>query len=80
MVGFFFLTIKTWISLSMDRRPFSLRAMGATTEYKGRSPKAAHENLPPILSGHFDRRHVLLRETLQEFSLSLKSIEAWLDF
>lgn len=38
----------------------------------------AHRGLP-ILAGHFDRRHVLLKETLERHDVPQHVREAWLD-
>ena len=46
-------------------------------DYEGPSIRRAHADLP-ILSGHFDRRHTILGETLREFDVPEYVREAWL--
>jgi hemoglobin len=79
LVGFFFAG-KDLEHIIQQQKSFILRAMGAIDEYRGKSPKKAHEDLPPILKGHFDRRMKLLRETLEEEGLSEKAVTAWTNF
>ncbi len=45
--------------------------------YRGPSIRAAHEAIP-ILPGHFDRRHQILRETLEEHSIPVHVRKDWL--
>lgn len=45
--------------------------------YSGPSIRAAHEKLP-ILVGHFDRRHELLKQTLEEFDIPDQVRDEWL--
>lgn len=79
MLGFFF-EGKDLSHIISQQRDFLCKAMGLTKRYLGKPPGRAHRAVPPILKGHFDRRLVLLRETLREFGLSEKSIEAWIGF
>lgn len=46
--------------------------------YEGRSMREAHQKIP-ILAGHFDRRHVLLKETLERHDVPEHVREAWLE-
>ena len=46
--------------------------------YQGRSLPEAHRELP-LLPGHFDRRHELLREALAEVGVDEKVNAAWLE-
>ena len=46
-------------------------------DYEGPSIRRAHADLP-ILSGHFDRRHTILEETLREFDVPEHVRDAWL--
>jgi len=79
LIGFFF-TGKNLHSIIKQQKAFILRAMGIVKKYDGPSPKKAHINLPPILRGHFDRRMVLLKETLLEEGFSEGAIQAWIKF
>ena len=79
LLGFFF-SGKDLDHISEQQKKFLLRAMGVTRSYEGKSPRGAHRKIPPILQGHFDRRMVLLRETLEEEGLSKENIKTWIDF
>lgn len=79
LIGFFFAG-KDLKHIASLQKAFLMRAWGVSASYNGRSPADAHAKLPPILSGHFDRRLVLLRETLAEFGLAESDIETWVDF
>jgi truncated hemoglobin YjbI len=79
MIGFFF-TGKSPEEIAEHQFHFLMRAMGASASYEGRSPVQAHADLPPILSGHFDRRLQILQETLTDFNLDANSIQIWLEF
>ena len=79
LVGFFF-SGKDLEHIIQQQKAFLLRSMGETKTYSGKSPRTAHTHLPPILKGHFDRRLVVLRETLKEFGLSDKAAQAWVDY
>lgn len=47
-------------------------------KYEGRSMRRAHEH-HPILSGHFDRRHQILREVLEDHDVPEHVSRAWLE-
>ena len=47
-------------------------------DYDGPSIRNAHIDLP-IMRGHFDRRHQILKETLDEFDVPEHVQEAWLE-
>lgn len=79
MIGFFF-NGKDPTQIADRQMDFLKRAMGASDSYSGKPPTSAHSELPPILSGHFDRRLVILRETLKDHRLSDSDIEVWLSF
>lgn len=46
--------------------------------YTGLNLRAAHKNMA-ILPGHFNRRHVILKNVLDEFEVPLLVKEAWLE-
>lgn len=79
MLGFFF-TGRDLDRIADKQADFLLRAMGARATYEGRAPAQAHEKLPPILSGHFDRRLRILETTLADHGLSAEDIRIWVAF
>lgn len=56
---------------------FLMRAFGATERFHGKNPGLAHVDLPPILTGQFDRRIVMLRESLESEGLHDEDVEIW---
>jgi truncated hemoglobin YjbI len=79
LVGFFFNGKD--LELIADRQSqFVLRAMGLRPSYTGKSPADAHTELAPILSGHFDRRLLVLDECLKENGLSEPDRQIWIGF
>jgi hemoglobin len=61
-----------------EQTVFTRRMLGdKTARYEGKSIPEAHAELP-ILPGHFDRRHELLRQTLEKHAVPLRAREAWL--
>lgn len=79
LVGFFF-TGKDIPAIAKKQTEFLLRAMGAIPSYSGKAPADAHTALPPILSGHFDRRLKILEETLLAHGLSREQTLTWIGF
>ena len=79
MLGFFFQG-KDLKHIVEQQKSLLMMVMGFKKTYEGKPVNQAHQNLPPILPGHFDRRLVLLKETLQENNISLKAQEEWLSF
>jgi len=79
LIGFFF-DGRDVAAIARKQAEFLLRAMGATPSYQGKAPAQAHDELPPILSGHFDRRLRLLEETLRAHGLSEEDIRTWIGF
>lgn len=59
---------------------FILKVAGVSQAFQGHPPHSAHLRLPPILSGHFDRRLVLLGEVLREQKLKPEQVETWVSF
>ena len=57
-----------------------MNAAGLIDAIEGKGPSTAHSTLPPILSGHFDRRILLLRETLIEAGINATLLELWVQF
>ena len=56
---------------------FTSRMLGADVPYEGKPLPEAHQ-ASPILPGHFDRRHWLLREVLLSRGMEESAREAWL--
>ena len=48
-------------------------------DYEGPSIRSAHQDLP-ITTGHFDRRHQILKEVLGEFEVDDEISRSWLAF
>ena len=79
MIGFFF-TGRDIPSIAAKQTEFLLRAMGATPSYSGKAPADAHTALPPILTGHFDRRLKILEEALSAAGLTHEQVLVWIGF
>jgi truncated hemoglobin YjbI len=79
LIGFFF-DGRNLQEIASQQALFILFAAGLIQNYGGRRPGSAHSALPPILSGHFDRRLVLLREVLHREGLSPDQIDLWVRF
>lgn len=79
LVGFFF-DGKDLAAIAEAQTAFLLRAMGLAPSYSGKPPAHAHDDLAPILSGHFDRRLKLLDDVLTDEGLSTAHKRTWLGF
>jgi len=79
IIGFFF-DGKDLVKIARKQKEFLMRAWGVSQSYSGKSPKAAHEKLAPILVGHFDRRLRILEDTLREFKVPEQYISFWVNF
>ena len=79
LVGFFF-SGRDLPTIAAKQAEFLLRAMGGAESYSGKAPADAHKQLPPILSGHMDRRLKILEHTLMDHGLSKDKISAWIGF
>lgn len=79
IVGFFFYG-RDLDQIIANQLAFLLTTMRVKSHYQGRSPKNAHKGLPPILSGHFDRRIIILEQTLKEYEFDPGDIKTWLEF
>jgi len=77
MIGFFF-EGRDVKEIARKQLLFLKMLAGEHLEERVNKPAVAHVSLPPILSGHFDRRHVLLRETLEQFHVRSDLINTWI--
>ncbi len=77
MVGFFFAG-RDLAAIVDGQQAFLVWAFGAEPDLRARHPRDAHGALPPILRGHFDRRLVILKETLLDEGLDRDDVAAWL--
>ena len=79
MIGFFFANLDLK-HIAHQQSKFLLNAAGLIDQFEGKGPATAHLALAPILEGHFDRRLVILRETLQAQQVPAAMIELWISF
>jgi truncated hemoglobin YjbI len=79
LVGFFF-DGRDVEKIAAGQTTFLLRAMGARPSYEGKPPAQAHDELPPILSGHFNRRLRILQDTLRDHGLNEEEQHVWMAF
>lgn len=78
MIGFFFLPHDIEHLVDHQRAYICARLGRTRTRYHGKTMRQAHDALP-ILGPHFDRRHVLLRQTLEDHQAPAHVRDAWLD-
>jgi hemoglobin len=77
MIGFFFLPHDR-ATLVAHQRDYLMAHLGTRQgRYTGRPLRAAHAHLP-ILPGHFDRRHRLLIQTLDDHQIPDHVRTAWI--
>ena len=76
MIGFLFAG-KDKAKLIEHQVWFTARFLGGPHNYEGRSLPDAHAALP-ILPGHFDRRHHMLRQVLEEHAVPAAVRDEWL--
>lgn len=79
MIGFFFFG-RDSRAIAHKQLDFLAYVSGARAEFQGRVPQDAHHALPPIRRGQFDRRLVLLRQTLDSHGVAPELIERWVGF
>jgi len=76
MVGFLFAG-KDKDKLIEHQLWFTAKFLGGPSRYEGRSIPDAHAAIP-ILPGHFDRRHQILKEVLEEHHVPAAVRDEWL--
>ncbi len=79
LIGFFF-DGKDLHHIAHQQANFLLNAAGLVDRFDGKGPSQAHLQMAPILSGHFDRRLVILRQVLEKHGLTSAQINAWVQF
>ena len=79
LVGFFFEGVEP-DEVAERQLHFLMKAMGQISTYEGKLPAQAHQHLPPILPGHFDRRLRLLEDVLREHGIAEAMIQRWIQF
>ncbi|MBA2664996.1 MAG: group 1 truncated hemoglobin [Bradymonadaceae bacterium] len=77
MIGFFFTGLDKAHLVDSQISYIRARLGGSRTSYEGPPIRKAHQHLP-ILVGHFDRRHQILKEVLTEYQLADHVRDAWL--
>lgn len=76
MVGFLFAG-KDKDALIEHQLWFTAKFLGGPSRYEGRSLPDAHAALP-ILPGHFDRRHQILKQVLEQHGVPAHVRDEWL--
>jgi truncated hemoglobin YjbI len=76
MVGFLFQG-KDKRRIVEEQVAFTCGFLGGPQRYTGKPLPEAHANLP-LLAGHFDRRHRLLEQALDEHHVASEVRQAWL--
>ena len=56
---------------------FTAAFLGGPNRYEGKSIREAHSALP-LLAGHFDRRHTLLKQALEQHHVPAAVRDEWL--
>jgi truncated hemoglobin YjbI len=79
LIGYFF-DGKDVMAIADRQKEFLMYAMSASPSYEGKLPTSAHLELPPVWTGHFDRRLLLLKETLKDHGLTQAQIDIWIQF
>jgi hemoglobin len=77
MVGFLF-EGKDKAHIVEQQLSFTCRFLGGPQRYEGKPLPEAHASLP-LLPGHFDRRHFLLAQTLDEQRVPKEARRMWLN-
>jgi hemoglobin len=76
MVGFLF-EGKDKEHLIEQQLRFTARFLGGPSRYEGKPLPEAHAKLP-LLPGHFERRHHLLRQALEKHAVPKRVADEWL--
>ena len=76
-IGFIFMNFDKAHLVEMQIA-FATAMLGGPKLYKGKPLKSAHLKLP-LKNAHFDRRQVIMKEVLEELSLDVSLVKAWMD-
>ena len=76
MIGFFFAQVDR-ARLKRMEYEHAARFLGADIAYTGRAITTAHKR-HPIMGGHFMRRRMILKQTLEKHGVPTPIIDAWL--
>ncbi|MFT7486558.1 MAG: hemoglobin [Candidatus Paceibacteria bacterium] len=77
MIGFFFKGKDKALLVQLELE-FALKMLGADVEYSGRSLPEAHA-AHMIMGGQFNRRLVILKETLTDHNMPSEVFEHWIE-
>jgi len=78
MIGFFFNKLDIDDQSQRLIHYMSTHIGTPVEKYRGPSIRQSHEALP-LLPGHFDRRHQILKDVLEEYLVPAHVRKAWLD-
>jgi hemoglobin len=78
IIGFFFDDSDLEHIVEMQVEYLRARLGTEDVEYTGESIRRAHDDLP-ILDGHFDRRHQILKDVLDEYEIPDEVHDAWIE-
>lgn len=78
MIGFMFADVELDAIVAHQVQYTRARLGNEKVRYQGKPIRAAHQPFP-ILSGHFNRRHQMLKEVLREFDVPEHVFAAWIE-
>jgi hemoglobin len=78
MIGFMFANVDFDEIVANQIQYTRARLGNEDVEYTGKPIRRAHQ-AHPILIGHFNRRHQMLKEVLREFEVPQHVFDAWVD-
>ncbi len=79
LIGFFFVG-KDLPKIAANQAQLIMKATGLSPSYGGKLPGAAHLQIAPILTGHFNRRLRILEDHLARKGLKPEEIAQWIQF
>ncbi|WP_168210505.1 globin domain-containing protein [Persicimonas caeni] len=78
MIGFFFVDTDLDEIARLQGEYTRARLGNEDVEYTGKPIRRGHQD-HPILVGHFDRRHQILKDVLQDYEVPQHVFDAWID-
>ena len=78
MIGFMFANIDLDQIVASQVQYMRARLGNEKLAYTGKPIRAGHQEFP-ILVGHFDRRHQILKDVLREFAVPAHVFDAWVE-